>query len=229
MQHLSTSTISPPDVISSAERRKQVRFRMRCRPIAFFRFQFGMVGHIKNISPQGLALLYFASRNRTNTLFSIDIVCADCNFFSWEIPVTTVWDHPRTEHFGFDCVAARCCGMKFKPLTSNQKAELRHFINNCATSILKSDDGSNPAPKKKVNTYDLPTEILDDTTECVHNFACLSDSSYPLCKVRGSAGASGFVFVDSIQHEFCRYGASFGYSSFCSCPVRVALYKRHGI
>jgi len=138
MERHPISAIPLPEEFLRAERRKHARFNVKYaknRPFTFVPLQFGIVGHIKNVSLGGLSFLYFASRDRTKNLFTLDISSSDCNVFLNDIAITAVWDHPRTEDFLFDFVPVRRCGMRFRLLTNRQETDLQCFIENCTEGL----------------------------------------------------------------------------------------------
>ena len=135
MEKFLISNTPQPERRLRAERRRHARFYVRNRPVAFVHLQFGIVGHIKNISLRGLSFLYFASRDRSKKLFTVNILSSDCSVFLDHVPITTVWDNPRNEHISVECVPVRNCGMLFRGLTDRQETDLEYFIENCTKDV----------------------------------------------------------------------------------------------
>ena len=72
-------------------------------------------------------------------------------------------------------------------------------------------------------------EILDETTKCEYKFACLDGDPFKLCEADFAAGRH-FVFLKSPPGKpSCYYWSEFGDSGICRCPVRVELFRNHGI
>ncbi len=75
---------------------------------------------------------------------------------------------------------------------------------------------------------DADQELLERAKECPHNHACLDGGdSQPQCPVERSIGRIG-VFLAAKPPWSCPYHLSWGYSYLCQCPVRRAVYRRHG-
>jgi hypothetical protein len=80
---------------------------------------------------------------------------------------------------------------------------------------------------------EMPIKIGEDirqqTTKCKHEFACLSDEQYDLCKVIASI-ASKVILTDCVDRLPCDYCIRFGTSlAVCTCPVRNELHNWFGI
>lgn len=84
--------------------------------------------------------------------------------------------------------------------------------------------------------YKVDEEILKLATRCGRNFMCLSDDSPDICGVLRAVGTQ-LVITNCTEHcAMCRYCLPFNpvesqgkTESFCTCPVRIELYKRYGI
>jgi len=70
----------------------------------------------------------------------------------------------------------------------------------------------------------ISEEILQQTTKCKFNFACLIDEKYPLCQVKKQI--SSVTFVTS-SGSFCNYSMPYGYGFVCNCPTRKEVYKKY--
>ncbi|MBW2265828.1 MAG: hypothetical protein JRD47_06930 [Deltaproteobacteria bacterium] len=84
--------------------------------------------------------------------------------------------------------------------------------------------------------YEVDEEILKLATKCGRNFKCLSDESPDICGVLRAVGTQ-LIITNCTEHcAMCPYCLSFNpvespaaTESFCTCPVRIELYKRYGI
>ena len=72
-------------------------------------------------------------------------------------------------------------------------------------------------------------EILDETTDCEYQFACLEGNSYALCETDFALGHSFAFLKSSLEKPSCRYYFDFGNSGVCRCPVRIELFIQHNI
>lgn len=75
----------------------------------------------------------------------------------------------------------------------------------------------------------VSTEILDRTTDCDYEFACLDGNPLELCEA-DFITEDNLVFLKSSPGKpSCNYWSGFGESGICRCPVRVELFRRQGI
>jgi hypothetical protein len=90
--------------------------------------------------------------------------------------------------------------------------------------------------KESIMAYKVGEEILKLATKCEKNFRCLSDNPPNLCRVLRTVGTE-LIITNCTEHcAMCRYCLVFKPSehhatneSFCTCPVRMELYKRYRI
>lgn len=77
---------------------------------------------------------------------------------------------------------------------------------------------------------ELNEDVINRTTHCDHDFLCLSDE-WKQCGVVKTliAGKLLYVQLDSAQPRTCSYMVSFGDGYYCTCPIRVEIYKQFGI
>jgi hypothetical protein len=73
------------------------------------------------------------------------------------------------------------------------------------------------------------SESVLKLTKCPNELKCLSDISYPRCRVRYAIGAEPALFVYRPQNDPCRYCIPFGDSHLCSCPVHRELHAKYRI
>ena len=74
----------------------------------------------------------------------------------------------------------------------------------------------------------LNSAVLQATTKCDKDFACLSDVKECLCEVK-CAGQHHFVEIKPQASEDCRYYLTYHNSAYCLCPTRNEIYKRYGV
>jgi len=72
-------------------------------------------------------------------------------------------------------------------------------------------------------------DVVNQTTKCEMDFACLSGRVNRLCKVDRVLGSKPVLFLSQGEQPFCHYTYSFADRQICSCPVRLELYRHYGI
>ena len=75
---------------------------------------------------------------------------------------------------------------------------------------------------------EVPDSVLEETTKCPHNFACLSSGQcgdLDKCKVEEADGKN-MLFLASKEYMSCPYRIHFGYGLLCRCPTHFAIYQR---
>lgn len=83
---------------------------------------------------------------------------------------------------------------------------------------------SDKAHKMKL---EIPEDILNRTTQCSNDFACLSEGWEHCGAVKGLIeGKLLALDVDQGSARFCNYRVLFGGGSFCTCPTGVEVFKR---
>ena len=70
--------------------------------------------------------------------------------------------------------------------------------------------------------------VLHRTTNCKHDFRCLSGKKKRLCKVTGSVGFDIKIIKPKAEID-CKYRLTYGNGSLCVCPTRNDLYNRYKI
>lgn len=76
----------------------------------------------------------------------------------------------------------------------------------------------------------VPVEVIDATTECSHDFACLSTGrcgDRELCDV-DRVSDWNLLFLHSTETLVCPYRTIFGRRQVCTCPTHSAIHKRYG-
>ena len=75
---------------------------------------------------------------------------------------------------------------------------------------------------------EVPAEIIEQTTECTQEFACLNDETIPLCEVTRLVGKR-LACVACQEETSCAYRVATGAAPLCTCLVRGELFVRYGI
>jgi hypothetical protein len=79
---------------------------------------------------------------------------------------------------------------------------------------------------KPIDKLEINEKIIQQTTMCNKNFACLN-GSHPCCSVERSCGHQA-LFIKGSDCD-CLYKISFGFSSsICTCPVRKEIHRLYG-
>ncbi len=73
----------------------------------------------------------------------------------------------------------------------------------------------------------VPQEVLDRTTDCPYDFACLSGDSRPACTVVRADGQD-VLFVVLDDPPVCPYVLHWGGGAMCRCPVHFYLHQHQG-
>ena len=63
---------------------------------------------------------------------------------------------------------------------------------------------------------------IKNAKDCSWKHGCLAGKRN-MCEAKSALG-KGFIFVKKVHKEMCSYYQPFGYSGFCSCPVRNAIF-----
>lgn len=73
--------------------------------------------------------------------------------------------------------------------------------------------------------FEIELETLNKTTKCPVEFLCLEDENYPQCQCEQVINQ--VAAVQRRTHALCPYGVRFGQGFFCTCPTRVAIYRKY--
>jgi hypothetical protein len=77
--------------------------------------------------------------------------------------------------------------------------------------------------------YKIDPDILNQTTECLNYFSCLFGKKDCLCEVSKSIkSGGGMFFIEPLKKDACTYKMPLEFSWLCSCPTRIAIYKKYG-
>jgi hypothetical protein len=94
--------------------------------------------------------------------------------------------------------------------------------------IRKNRDGAQGDVRMNIEMSD---DILKRTTKCYHGLSCLSGEPRPVCKVEEPIGTLA-ALTNCEGKVYCPYCIPYGISgnsSYCTCPVRIELYRRYKI
>ena len=73
---------------------------------------------------------------------------------------------------------------------------------------------------------EIDIDIIKKTTRCRKDFDCLKNQNHAF-KTVSSAMAEEFLWIHC-NEKGCDYYLSFGNSTICNCPTRLAIYKKYG-
>ena len=74
--------------------------------------------------------------------------------------------------------------------------------------------------------YNVPEEMINKTTKCTFNYACLTEIGYKFCDKDYLVEDILFIKEDQIKNR-CDYRYVFGDSFVCGCPTRIYLYMKY--
>jgi hypothetical protein len=114
--------------------RKSRRFGLEDLAFAVFRPEFKKLGRIKDISKGGLACVYLDEQDLSEDFSKLEIDILLCNgeFYMSMIPCEIIYDKKMVEDEYKSTISfmdSRCCGLKFGPLSKEQKTQLELFLN----------------------------------------------------------------------------------------------------
>lgn len=76
--------------------------------------------------------------------------------------------------------------------------------------------------------YKVDQDILDQTTDCLNYFTCLFGKADCLCEVDMDIECSEGIFcVKPLKKDACTYKMPLEFSWVCSCPTRIAIYRKY--
>ena len=74
---------------------------------------------------------------------------------------------------------------------------------------------------------EIDKELLEKTTDCNKDFACLNNDKHICCKVEHCVN-NKVHFVKCLDN-YCSYRMSYGYSDICNCPIRKEIFNKYNI
>ena len=77
-------------------------------------------------------------------------------------------------------------------------------------------------------TFTVGEEALQRTSQCPHDFGCLSAEVVKICPVKSFEKASSVLYVLPEKADACPYHIVLSDAIVCACPVRKELYKHYG-
>ncbi len=75
---------------------------------------------------------------------------------------------------------------------------------------------------------EINENVLNNTTRCSKNFACLSGNGQCLCKLTYCFNGKSY-FIKPNGNLLCTYKVSFAGNVLCGCPTRKEIYNRYRI
>ena len=82
---------------------------------------------------------------------------------------------------------------------------------------------------------EIDNEILQRTTKCGKNFACLNNDKNTLCPLEEFLN-NEYLILKCLNDADCTYQTSFTYFNYmrqedyaCACPVRIEIYIKYSI
>lgn len=110
------------------EKRKQKRFKGKEGAFATLNSDCDKKGQIKDISKDGLSLIYFGDREESNGSAEIEIYSANDDFYMRKLPVRIVLDVSQNSKNSFSSISTRKLTMRFEKLIPKQKFMLNCFL-----------------------------------------------------------------------------------------------------
>lgn len=74
----------------------------------------------------------------------------------------------------------------------------------------------------------IPREIVGQARRCDFDHCCLDAEGTCRCRIVESPGDEA-VCVAGNRPTLCGYRKAFSDCHICTCPVRVAIYRRYGL
>jgi hypothetical protein len=124
---------------TTVERRKHKRFSVSKGAFVALRPSENGVGRLIDISMSGLTFDYVTMQAPSVKATELDVFLTDSTFRLLEIPCQSVWDL-TTFDFPTTPLHKRRCGVEFRDLTSHQKLQIEHFIENYTVDECKPDN-----------------------------------------------------------------------------------------
>jgi hypothetical protein len=111
------------------DRRKHKRFRVEDGAFVELRPSDSGVWQLIDISMGGLTFDYITMQPPSVKATELDIFLTNSAFRLFEIPCNSVWDS-TTYDFRTTPLHKRRCGVEFRDLTSHQRLQIEHLIEN---------------------------------------------------------------------------------------------------
>jgi hypothetical protein len=112
------------------ERRKFKRFQMPTSAFAGLGPYFGKVGRVVDLSMGGLSFRYMGAEEPDDSTY-LDVFSSNDDFYLGKVSLETIWDAPLIPDVS-SAATLRRRGVWFRKLTSRQRSQLEHLIENYA-------------------------------------------------------------------------------------------------
>jgi len=110
------------------EFRKEKRYLVKDEAFAASDDPVREVGQILDISMGGLAFCYLEDGERSEEIFDLNIFLTEHRFFLGKLRVKIISDFEMQNEDPYSLIRMRRRGVQFRNLTSEQKSDLRSFI-----------------------------------------------------------------------------------------------------
>ncbi|HMK48512.1 MAG TPA: hypothetical protein VK435_00535 [Thermodesulfovibrionales bacterium] len=77
--------------------------------------------------------------------------------------------------------------------------------------------------------YLVSDETINQATKCLCNFSCLNSDTYDTCLIGGNLFGNFLDIEKKSRKIACPYLFSYGFSNYCTCPVRREVYERYRV
>jgi hypothetical protein len=118
-------------------RRKHDRFRVEEGTLVVLGAPSAKAGHVIDISLGGLSFSYVADGESSIESSALHIFLSDGDFYLEDVAFETVSDFQMPRETPFSVITMRRKGVKFRKLTDKQLTQLKHFIQNHATGLIR--------------------------------------------------------------------------------------------
>jgi hypothetical protein len=83
-------------------------------------------------------------------------------------------------------------------------------------------------PKPESPVFEIDSEVRNRADRCAWHQQCLQGQQEIRCRITDCVGDKVFFTAGSAVPT-CKYCHTFGYSCYCSCPLRQELYRKFKI
>jgi hypothetical protein len=80
----------------------------------------------------------------------------------------------------------------------------------------------------KARKLEIDKKILEKTTKCHMQFACLNNKKHVCCEINCCVNGE-ICFINSKDKEPCPYKEGLGINEKCTCPVRIAIHNKSNL
>ena len=75
--------------------------------------------------------------------------------------------------------------------------------------------------------FEISKDVINQTTKCENNFACLSDDKV-ICKIQFTVNDKDISIRYSYETD-CNYVSYLGRLITCQCPTRIGIYRKYKV